>query len=126
MLEDPHIRPIDAIAGRHTAIVNDLYSYQREVFVAQQKAASETSKTIVNAIVVVMHDQDMDEREAINYLQGHVSQLEDDFWDAVQKAKLCYSGKDLEILQKYSNAVEVICAGNAKWSEVCGRYNRFA
>lgn len=125
MLKDPCIQVINDITGCHAFLLNDLYSYQCEVSIAQQNAAGKISKGIINAIVPVMHDQNVGEQEAINYLQGYVSQLEDNFLDAAKNAKLCYSGNDLELLEKYVNTLEVMCAGNAKWSAVCGRYNCF-
>ncbi|KAF8234490.1 terpenoid synthase [Tricholoma matsutake] len=126
MRKDPSVKLVEVTAGCQAALVNDICSYRREVSIMSQKGAGEISKNIVNAVVLIMKEMNLDEKEAIKYLWEYVSQLEERFLDAVEKAKARYSGVDLETLEKYANALELMCGGNLTWSTFCGRYNHFA
>lgn len=88
---------VEAIAGFHIALVDDLYSYQGEI-----SAMQHNGDNIINAVVHVMKRK-KDERAGYvrTYLETYVLRLEETFVDAVESAKANYSGQDLMVLKKY-------------------------
>jgi hypothetical protein len=125
MRKDPSFQLIEVTAGFHGPLINDLYSYQRETLVMQQKEAGEISKSMVNAVALVMEEKGMNEQDARGYLEKYVSDLEERFVVTVANAKGCYRGQDLKTFEKYVNGLEMLCAGNLQWSTFCGRYNHW-
>ena len=127
MQEDPSVKLVEAFVVYHISLVNDIYSYRREVSAAMhEKGASKIAKNIVNAVVHIMKERNVNEKEALKFVQEYLSQVEERFVDAVEKAKGRYSGEDLETLERYTNLLQNMCGGNVTWSSICGRYNRFA
>jgi aristolochene synthase len=111
------VKEMEIIAGYHAALVNDLFSYRREVAIMDK---GKVSALMVNAVTVVMNERELSEVDAIRWLEEYVVKLEEDFEGKIVAAKQLGE----EVVARYAQALEQLMAGNLKWSIVCGRYNR--
>ena len=124
MLEDPSVKLVATFVGYYNTLINNIYSYRREVSAAMhEKGASKIAENIVNAVVHIMKERNVNEKEALKFVQEYLSQVEERFVDTVEKAKGHYSGENLETLERYTILLQNMCGGNITWSAISGRYN---
>jgi hypothetical protein len=115
---------LERAAGYHASLLNDLYSYQREVDAAKKQGSGEIAKSLVNAVALVMNERGIDEREATRSLEGFISGLEVRFEELHNALSERFSDDEKRAAEKYARTLKQVCAGNAKWSTFCGRYHR--
>jgi len=113
----PIISELDKIAGSHASLVNDLYSYRREV---KRMPKGEVGAAIMNSVVVVMSEQGLGETEAIRWLEKYIKGLEDEF----DKVADGYDGEQVELAREHAGRLRYVMGGNLLWSMICGRYNQ--
>jgi len=111
----PVISELDRLAGYHISLVNDLYSYHREV---NRMSKGEVAAAIMNGVVVVMSEQGLGETEAIRWIERYIEELEDEFDKVVDG----YDGEQVELVKEHATRLRYFMGGNALWSMICGRY----
>ncbi|TFK35380.1 isoprenoid synthase domain-containing protein [Crucibulum laeve] len=121
--EDNNIKLLDDLTSKHVSLANDLFSYRRETEVAKQTDAGEVSKAIANAVVFVIQERALDEKDAILFLWHYLSDLETEMLKVEDNIKATYSGGDLDEVERHIECMKAVCAGNIAWSSRCKRYN---
>lgn len=117
---------LEEIAGYQASVVNDLYSYRREMTMAKALQGDSVGASMVNAVVTVMTVARIGEQDAVNKLERYVEQLDEQFQGLMDEIALNDELKSEEkaLVLHYSKALQFLMTGNLKWSKVCGRYNR--
>ncbi|KAF8475104.1 isoprenoid synthase domain-containing protein [Kalaharituber pfeilii] len=111
--ELPVILALEKWAGYHLFLVNDVFSYRREVRRMQEGAA------LVNSVQVVMQERGLGEIEAQNWLQNYIVEVENEFEKVVEE----YDGRQRAFVHQYAQYLREMMAGNLMWSMLCGRYH---
>ncbi|TFK34269.1 isoprenoid synthase domain-containing protein [Crucibulum laeve] len=123
--DDPNIRELQIIFGSYSLLVNDIYSYRKELIEARMQGDN-IENNLVSATPVAMRVWNCSADEAINHIESHIRWIEEHSFPEIEaKLKAGYTGNDLKFLEKYVERIKLIAGGNAVWSEWCGRYNRF-
>ncbi|KIJ55902.1 hypothetical protein M422DRAFT_239063 [Sphaerobolus stellatus SS14] len=114
--DDEVVSECEHLAGYHAMLVNDLFSYRREV---SRTGMGEVSAALINSVLVVQNGQGIGEQEAMMWLESYCEKLEGQFEEVASTTT--HLGKDAN---RYIDALRLLIAGNLKWSAVCGRYNK--
>ena len=107
---------IDRNIAIHVCVVNDLFSWDKEVL-----DAAETNYDIVNAISIVMNQDNVDAEEARVRLAAKVPELE------LRHDQLLRQSANPNPLsvesQRYIEFLVCLASGNESWSRLTARYN---
>ncbi|KIJ24460.1 hypothetical protein M422DRAFT_39167 [Sphaerobolus stellatus SS14] len=114
--DDEVVSECEHLVGYHCMLVNDLFSYRKEM---ASKSTGEIGEALMNSVLVVQNSRDIGEHEAMMWLERYCEKLEGQFEGVVSRT--AHLGEDAK---KYINALRLLIAGNLKWSTVCGRYNK--
>ncbi|TFK34173.1 isoprenoid synthase domain-containing protein [Crucibulum laeve] len=111
--DDPYFKEMILTGGFHGLLANDLYSYRREVLEARTNGSN---GTLMNSISVVMHEQYMEENDAIKFIEDRLRTLEASFPEIEAKLYSGYTGEDAKFCERYAMFVKGLYRGNADWS----------
>jgi len=121
--ELPSIHELEIKALYQGSLVNDVYSYRRELSEAKRLGADKVGGIMVNAVTVVKNERNMDDLEAMSWLEGYIGVLESEFEDAAVSVVGQFEGEEREMVGAYAVALREMMVGNWEWSKICGRYN---
>ncbi|TFK35378.1 isoprenoid synthase domain-containing protein [Crucibulum laeve] len=121
--EESNLKLLDHLTSRHVSLANDIFSYRRETEVAKQTNSGEVSKAIANAVVFIIQERALDEKDAIQFLWHYLSDLETEMLKVEETIKATYSSGDLIEVEGHIESMKALCAGNIAWSTRCRRYN---
>ncbi|TFK34171.1 isoprenoid synthase domain-containing protein [Crucibulum laeve] len=124
LANDPNIRALHILTGSQALLVNDIFSYRREVMQVKDKGTKSSSTKLHSAVSVAMELWNCGYDDAIKHIEDHISSLELQFEEIEEKLLGGYEGADLKFLEQYYKKLKIMCGGNAAWSVICGRYNR--
>ncbi|KIJ41383.1 hypothetical protein M422DRAFT_255573 [Sphaerobolus stellatus SS14] len=113
--DDQVVSECEHLAGYHAMLINDLFSYRREVL---RTSAGEIGAALINSISVVQNSRGIEEQEAMMWLESYCEKLEGQFEEVASTTT--HLGEDAN---RYIDALRLLMVGNLKWSTVCGRYN---
>ncbi|WP_306358466.1 MULTISPECIES: terpene synthase family protein [unclassified Nocardia] len=108
----PEIRAVRARAIAHIALVNDLYSFAKELDLEEA----------MNLILVLLHRDNLDLQDAVDTVVALIHQAEADFvadCDVVRAGPL---GSRSEI-RAYLDGIAYTMTGNLRWSQLSTRYH---
>ena len=105
---------IDRNIGIHVCVVNDLFSWDKEIL-----DAAETNYDIVNAISIVMNQHNVDAEVARSRLAMKVPELELRHDQLLQQTLNPFSMES----QRYIEFLVCLASGNESWSRLTARYN---
>ncbi|KIJ33654.1 hypothetical protein M422DRAFT_35398, partial [Sphaerobolus stellatus SS14] len=113
---DEVVRECEHLVGYHCMLVNDLFSYRKEL---ASRSTGEIGKAFMNSVLVVQNSGGIGAQEAMVWLERYCEKLEEQFEGVASRT--AHLGEDAK---RYINALRLLFAGNLKWSSVCGRYNK--
>ncbi|TFK34159.1 isoprenoid synthase domain-containing protein [Crucibulum laeve] len=123
--DDPIIREVQIIFGSHALLVNDIYSYRKELTEANMQGG-DIANNLFSATPVAMRAWNCSAGEAIDHIESHIRSLEEHSFPEIEaKLKAGHKGNDLLFCEKYLERIKLTAGGNVAWSGWCGRYNRF-
>jgi hypothetical protein len=111
MSKHPDILRARRASINHTTLVNDLYSFPKEL----------DAKEAMNAIPVLIRREDLDLQNAVNKVVQLIHQAENDFVSVREDILRGPLGQRLDI-KSYLNGIEYIMTGNLRWSQMSTRY----
>lgn len=121
-LEEPWLKKLEYNSVDHIIIVNDLYSWERELLQASISKKSEIGGDLVSAITVVMKEQKVDEPTAKAFLAKQVHAIDLKQFEYIREREL--EGAPIRSnVKRYSDCLATMAAGNESWSRVTARYN---
>ncbi|RDW92912.1 uncharacterized protein DSM5745_00234 [Aspergillus mulundensis] len=112
--EEALIRSIDANIGAQVVLVNDLFSWEKELL-----DAAKMDSEVVNAVGLVMRLENVDAGAAQRMLAIKVKELEDKHVELLD-GKMENLSRDSKV---YVRFLENMAAGNESWSRGTARYN---
>ncbi|KAF8244984.1 terpenoid synthase [Wilcoxina mikolae CBS 423.85] len=121
--ELPSVHELEIKALYQGSLVNDVYSYRRELSEAKRLGADKVGGIMVNAVTVVKNEKNMDDGEALAWLEEHIGELEREFEEVAVSVVEQFEGEERKLVGTYAVALREMMVGNWEWSRVCGRYN---
>ncbi|KIJ38562.1 hypothetical protein M422DRAFT_258674 [Sphaerobolus stellatus SS14] len=109
------------LVGYHAMLVNDLFSYGREV---SRTSMGEVGAALINSVLVVQNGQGIGEQGAMMWLESYCEMLDRKFEEIASTTTHLGEDVNTEDANRYIDALRLLMAGNLKWSAVCGRYNK--
>ncbi|KAH8672844.1 isoprenoid synthase domain-containing protein [Tricladium varicosporioides] len=119
--EEHWLKKLEHITTYHIIIVNDLYSWDKELLQASNSKTTDIGGDLVSAITVVMKEENVDEMTAKKFLATKVHDLEVEYFDLVKEREK--EGPMAIDARRYADCLPVMAAGNESWSRVTARYN---
>jgi hypothetical protein len=128
-------------AAAQLILVNDLYSFRRELLWVQGKKQKPDIQRencdlqdggeeyyIFNAVCILLCEKGVDETNVMEKLGAHILRKETDFMTAAEKLRVQYKNcdEDLDAVQNWCTFLREGMAGNYYWSTLCRRYNTSA
>ncbi|KIJ30011.1 hypothetical protein M422DRAFT_36729 [Sphaerobolus stellatus SS14] len=113
---DEVVSECEHLAGYHFMLVNDIFSYRKEM---ASRSKGEIGEALMNSVLVVQNSRGTGEHEAMMWLGRYCEKLEGQFESVASRT--AHLGEDAK---RYINALQLLMAGNVKWSAICGRYNK--
>lgn len=119
--ERPWIEELEGNISAHWALVNDLFSWDKEILESRD-VAGKMGATVFNAVSVHMEELNVDAESARSSLANMVRELERKHGDLV--ARRMDSGRPISPdVVRYVHCLENIAAANESWSRGTARYN---
>lgn len=119
--EYPWLTRVEDNIAAHLCIVNDLYSWEKELLTADQ-APDGFGGDLVNAISIVSREEHVDVQTAKQRLARKVNEVEKLHFELLEERKSRSEPMSYD-LQKYLAFLEDLASGNESWSRVTARYN---
>nr|BBH51514.1 putative sesquiterpene synthase [Clitopilus sp.] len=118
MSNDPEVRQLLRVSGRHIAVANDLFSYRVEAL-----RAGQTSQILLNTIAIIAKEKQVDPQTAMNMTKQRLSEMEEEVEVLIGKLRDRYTGEEGELIERLFVVCKGMMAGNCEWSSICFRYN---
>ncbi|KAF4625640.1 hypothetical protein G7Y89_g12523 [Cudoniella acicularis] len=120
--EKPWLQKLEYNSVDHIIIVNDLFSWEKELLQASISKETEIGGDLVSAITVVMKEQKMDEQTAKAFLAKKVHEIEVKQFELIGEREKS-GGPILTDTRRYADCLATMAAGNESWSRITARYN---
>jgi hypothetical protein len=135
---DPDFATLADLTAIHQLLINDMYSYRREVkwegredvqSVLADVMESESSRvkgySVFNAVCALLQQDGIDETNVMERLKEYIYRNELEFKGMVEKLRSGYKddANDLEVINSWVTFLTDNIAGNSVWSSLCRRYN---
>ncbi|KAF8074185.1 isoprenoid synthase domain-containing protein [Lyophyllum atratum] len=123
-LQTGKIRLLQELSISQAALINDLYSYRKEV-----KASSEEvrhhDEYLFNSLAVLVRCHQFTLLDAIEDVKKRIHSYEGRFMEVLDELRESHksSPEASEVVERLAVALMDIMGGNAAWSAYCGRYN---
>ncbi|TFK38705.1 isoprenoid synthase domain-containing protein [Crucibulum laeve] len=122
LMEEALLVELEDVVGRHGSLINDMYSYRREIKTATMR--NEDPMALENAVVISTNEKKLDEAQAFDFLMEYVARLEEKLLSLEEELKTIYGdGDEWSSLERYINGQKAVCAGNWVYSTVSKKYN---
>ncbi|KAF9058554.1 isoprenoid synthase domain-containing protein [Rhodocollybia butyracea] len=118
--EYPWLSEVEYNISRHVVIVNDLFSWNKEVLLSQ-KCQGKLGGDLVNAVAITMQLEQVDASAAQARLAKMVQDLEENHFALLasrDRGKMAMSSD----VERYIDFLEDMASGNESWSRVTARY----
>lgn len=109
---DVAVNKCERLASYHGMLVNDLFSYRKEVLISTEEVGK-VGASVINAVLVVQNGRGINEQEAIMWLARYCEKIEE-----FEEVALTTAGRLGEDTDRYIGALRLIMAGNLKWSTI--------
>ncbi|KPM41696.1 hypothetical protein AK830_g4843 [Neonectria ditissima] len=108
----PEIMAVRRAAINHVTLVNDLYSFPKEL---------DAKEAMMNAILVLMRRENLNLQQSIDKVVDNIHQAELDFISARDNILQGQQGQ-LSDIGAYLDGVGYVMTGNLRWSQMSTRY----
>jgi aristolochene synthase len=107
--EQDAVRDIEMNIAAHVCIVNDLFSWEKELL-----DAAAWSSDLINAVSVVMREEDVNVTTAQFHLSSKVQNLESTHYELLERYRTFLSVES----KRYVEFLVTMASGNESWSRL--------
>lgn len=111
------VRPVEQNCSKHLSVVNDIWSYEKEVLAAE--TLHEEGGTLCTAVAVLARDAEIGTDAAKRVLYHLCREWEHEHQALVAKV---LEQRDTPVLRAYMQGLEFLMSGNELWSRTTLRY----
>ncbi|KAI0146312.1 Aristolochene synthase in complex with 12,13-Difluorofarnesyl diphosphate [Xylariaceae sp. FL1272] len=112
------VRPADRICSKHLSVVNDIWSFEKEVLAA--KTAHQEGGVLCNAVEILATEAEITTNSAKHVLYHLCREWEVAYTDQTEKL---LAQKDTPTIRTYLKGLEYQMSGNEMWSTTTLRYS---
>ncbi|KAL7274126.1 hypothetical protein RUND412_002996 [Rhizina undulata] len=117
------IKDIDMTCSNHFSLVNDYYSWNKEVKQVERRDTTDAlgALGLVNAVAVTMKHYNVEMEEAKGKVLTRIREYENTFCELVE-ARMNAPGGASKDLEAYMDNLRFLMSGNEYWCQITGRY----
>ena len=115
------VRPIEKNCSKHISVLNDIYSYEKEVIAA--KTGHEEGGALCSSVQILALEADVDAAAAKRVLWAMCREWERCHEKLVAKVEKEKEQQTTPALRAYMKGLEYQMSGNEQWSRSTLRYN---